>query len=244
MIRLLAAPFLALAFALPTLAAPLDEQQTASELQGVVKELNALDRWLDEASKRQANLQAELKSQDVSVAQISRQVRNTDASLAETAVEIDQLETERNDLSVVRAMQAQRIAQHVNAAYRLQGQDVVKALLNQESPHDFERILRYHRYFSDARMDVLRGYQETLVAIEANHTELQAQQVQLSTTKQQLSARRDELQARRSERATLIDTLAKEMTSKSARAAALRADQARLEALVKELQRRKRNKKH
>ena len=222
-----------------THAEPIDEAATASELAAVVKELNALHTWLDEASARQARLQSELKSQDESVSRITRQVRDTDAALISTSSRIENLEVERNRLSVVRAKQAQRIAQHLNAAYRLQGQDVVKALLNQESPSDFERMLRYHRYFSDARMDALRGYQETLQALEANHKRLAGERQQLVDTRAALESRKTALESQRAERTSLIARLADEVSSKTARAAALREDRKRLEALVRELARRR-----
>ncbi len=229
----------ALTFSMLAWPQPVDEASTAAELKEIVEELNALDEWLDEASRKQARLQTELKSQDHAVSDITGKVRRTDQALATIETEIGGLETERNRLSVVRAKQAHRISQHVNAAYRLQGQDVVKALLNQESPSDFERMLRYHRYFSDARMEALKGYQATLVAIEDNHSQLDAERTRLTDTRQQLEGRRAELESQRSERSTLIARLAEEFSSKSARAQALRADRNRLEALVRELQRRR-----
>ncbi len=220
-------------------AEDIDEAATASELKQIVSELNALGDWLDDAGKRQAKLQSELKAQDQAVSQVTRDVRTTDAALSATQVEIASLEVERNELSVVRAKQAQRIAQHVNAAYRLQGQDVVKALLNQESPSDFERMLRYHRYFSDARLEALRGYQQTLLKIDSNQQELNQERARLTDTRATLAARKVALESQRGERADLIARLAREVTSKTARAEKLREDRARLEALVQELARRK-----
>ena len=58
--------------------------------------------------------------------------------------------------------QAERIATHIAAAYRLTGQDFLKQLLNQESPDTLDRMMRYHRYFSESRIQAMAEYRERL----------------------------------------------------------------------------------
>ena len=237
--QLIAALIVASCVASAPNAEPIDEAATERELATVIENLNALDQWLDDASARQVEMQRSLKTQDQRIAGISTELRQTDESLTRTKEEIETLETERNALSVVRAKQAQRISQHVNAAYRLQGQDVVKALFNQESPADFERMLRYHRYFSDARMEALEGYQVTLTALDENRRNLTSQRLNLQATRTTLQQAQSELKSSREERSELIAKLTSEITDKEAEVRRLRADRRRLEALLKELARRK-----
>ena len=50
------------------------------------------------------------------------------------------------------------------AAHRLAGEDFFKLILNQESPETFDRMIRYHRYFSDARIATLEEYRAHLAS--------------------------------------------------------------------------------
>ena len=47
----------------------------------------------------------------------------------------------------------------------LAGQDFLKLLLNQEDPEEFDRMLRYHQYFSRARAELLSDYRATMTEI-------------------------------------------------------------------------------
>ena len=90
-------------------------------------------------------------------------------------------------MTTLRDEQAQLIANHLAAAYRLSGEDFLKLLLNQQSPELLERMLRYHRYFSAARTETLTEYQETLTDIEANAAAKQAREQALARAAEQIS---------------------------------------------------------
>ena len=151
------------------LSAPANDQEQANQaLKGILGELNQLDRWLNDAERKQAGLQKELAGHDQRVADVSRALASTDKSLRDGAQEVARLQSERSELDRQKEAQASRISRHINAAYRLQRQDVVRAMLNDEAPSDMDRMLRYHRYFSDARMESVRAFQTTLHAITQN----------------------------------------------------------------------------
>ena len=146
----------AIALAVGSFADDGDEAQ--SELEETLDELNALDSWLGVTSSRLTKLQREVKRRDESIAEVSRQLDATSNSLIETRKAIGDLEVEQESLLAQRKKQAQRIAVHVRQAYRLSGQDFFKMLLSQENPDTFDRMIRYHGYFSKARADALQEY--------------------------------------------------------------------------------------
>ena len=114
--------------------------------------------------------------------------------------ELAALDAQHAELSALRDEQAQLIANHLAAAYRLSGEDFLKLLLNQQSPELVERMLRYHGYFSAARTEALTEYQETLTAIEANAAAKQAREQALAKQQSDLDGDRAELRAKREAR--------------------------------------------
>lgn len=227
----------------PALATTASEQERASkELQAIAGELNQLDRWLNDAERQQASLQKELQQHDGRVAEVSRKLSDIDNQLAAGERTVRQLEAEAAGLQASREAQAGRIARHINAAYRLQRQDVVRALLNEEAPADLDRMLRYHRYFSDARMQAIRSMQTTLVALKSNQRALRSEREALQQSRAGLVDAQAELERRRVQRSELIRRLSRDMASKNVRQKQLLADRQRLEKLLAELERRQREK--
>ena len=221
-------------------ADPTDQASAQAALAKVTEELNALDTWLTEAERKQVAWQKDLAQQDRAVAKVSAEVRAINKQLDTAQAEIEKLSAEQSVLAKERDHQAARIAHHVTAAFRLQRQDVVKALLNQEQPDDFERLLRYHRHFSDARMQAVRNYQTTLSALDANQRQLETERQGLTNTRTELVSQEQSLASKREQRKDLIASLAQEVLDKSSRRTALQADRNRLQRLIAELSRRAR----
>jgi len=219
-------------------AAASDQEQANQALKVIVNELNQLDRWLNDAERKQASLQKELAGHDQRVAEVSRALASTDKSLREGEQEVARLQSERVKLEQQKEAQASRISRHINAAYRLQRQDVVRAMLNDEAPADMDRMLRYHRYFSDARMESVRAFQTTLHAITDNEERLGVERNSLEKNREELLGKQTDLDSRREERTGLIRQLARDVADKSARQKQLSADRQRLERLLAELARR------
>ena len=117
---------------------------------------------------------------------------------------------------------------------------MVRAFLNDEAPADMDRMLHYHRYFSDARMQTMRTYQTTLTAIADNESSLETEQSALRSRRSELEVRQSELESGRAQRSTLIQSLARDMADKLARQKQLAGDRQRLERLLAELSRRAR----
>ncbi len=211
------------------------EEATAAALKETLNRLNALNEWLTEADKRKVVLQQELKAQDMAIAAINKDVRDLTDALADTQTTLELLNTRQSDLTAKRLQQAQLIAEHVAAAYRLTGQDVLKQLLNQQSPDEFQRMIRYHRAFSESRLQVLASYQETLKDLEETSQKVAEQQDTQRKQQAALVEEQNRLTADRQTRAQVIDDLAAETKNRTEEARILEQDRARLEQLLTRL---------
>ena len=225
----------------PYLRGAEDEAGTERRLDAVVEELNALDAWLDDADRRMTGLQRELAAADLGVAAAGGRLREVDAELARTRAKLAALAEERVGFEARRLRQARRIAAHVRDAYRYSGRDFFKVLLNQDDPAAFDRMIRYHGYFSRARLDALEDYRRVLVTIDENEGAALDRRRVLATQQEELARRQQSLAARSDEREALIDGLSREVSDREEQRKRLTEDRARLEALLAELRRRARD---
>ncbi len=215
-----------------------DESGTERRLGTVVEELNALDAWLDDAGRRMARLQRDLAAADREVAGTGRRIRNLDAELSASRARLAGLAEERAGIEERRVEQARRIARHVREAYRHSGRDFFKVLLNQTDPTAFDRMIRYHGYFSRARLDTVEEYRRVLRTIGENERAIGERRRALAEQQSELAQRQGALVARRAEREGLIAELSREVTDREGQRLRLTEDRKRLETLLAELRRR------
>jgi len=208
------------------------------ELSTLTRRLNDLSAWFSDAEKTQRDWQTELKRIDEAVAAASHEIKDLEKQLADIEQSLAELEAERTRLEAARDEQAQLIAQHLAAAYRLQGQDFFKMLLNQQNPDRFDRMIRYHEYFSAARAETLAEYKKTLVELAANADATRAREQTLRDRQQTLDGERSELIAKRKDRERHLASLGAEMQDKAKERTRLSKDRDRLQALIVELTRR------
>lgn len=220
------------------LSAASEREEAQRALEDVVSRLNALNVWLDEAEERRVRWLGEVKAKDREVASVSQAVDEATAALAVVMRSLGKLETEQRELLEKRERQATKIGEHLAAAYRLDGRDLVQLLLNQESPDSFDRMIRYHQYFSAARLSALREYQETLEALAANRQALKERAAEQQARQEELAERQATLIEERDQRRQVIAQLDAEAEGKAAQRQRLDTDRDRLERLLDELNRR------
>jgi septal ring factor EnvC (AmiA/AmiB activator) len=215
-----------------------DANGTAKQLQSTIERLNALDEWFSEAEKKRAVWLVELQRQDRDISHLNVEVERTATLLRTTQNELVELKTEVETTESLKKTQATRIATHIAAAYRLTGQDFLKQLLNQESPDTLDRMMRYHRFFSTSRLEVMVAYRETLIILATLNVELESQQETQQTRRQALETEKQGLSEERVTRSGLISQLDSEKETRGQEYDRLKQDRVRLENLLTELRRR------
>ena len=159
------------------------------ELDEVVKRLNALDTWLDDAGQRIAKGQSEVASADRRVADANRRVRELDARIEAGDAELQRLGVERERLGNARRRQGEQVAQHLRDAWRFKERDPLRALLNLEDPRALDRMVRYHAAFAKARLAVVDELRETLTQLEQNQLDRDREQRTLEESRKSVAAR-------------------------------------------------------
>ncbi len=219
-------------------AASADPAATRQALDVVVERLNALTEWFDEAEEQRVRWLSDLKRKDTQVSKVAAEVELANQDLQAVNVDLAALRVTQSGLETQRQEQAAKIAEHLAATYRMNGEDFLKLLLNQESPDALDRMARYHRYFTQARMAALQEFQSTLDELEVNRHKLESRQADERAKREDLNQRRLALVREREQRKGLIAELDEDVESKTRERTRLETDRLRLEQLLAELRRR------
>jgi murein hydrolase activator len=215
-----------------------DLEQARREMSRITERLNDLGRWFNRAERQEIAWQRELQQVDGEIDSTRNRIRRVEAEARELQTELDRLTAEGARLAGERDAQARRIGEHLGAAARLSGEDFFKLLLNQEDPAELDRIMRYHRYFSEARLESLQDFQATLTELQANTAQTETRRSELQAQIDRLRDSERELSAQRRERERLLAQLAEDRQDREKERERLTADQARLGELIAELSRR------
>ena len=212
-----------------------EQTQLESQIEATTEALNSLDSWLSEAEMRRVQLLREVRARDQAVSQSQAEVAASDEALNKLRSELAELAAQGEALAAKQETDAQRMAKHIAAAYRLSGQDFLRMLLDQESAQTAERMMIYHRYLIDARRQALESYRRLSAEIAQNARDLQRRQAAQSEERQRLATRRGQLESKRQERWALIEKLDAEVEGKQSERERLTRDRERLQALFTKL---------
>ena len=131
-----------------------------------------------------------------------------------------------------RKNQQTQIAEQMRAAHKLGEQSEVKVLLNQESPDQVSRIMKYHSYFMEAHTAKMKSYLETITRIDALTPEIEKKTLELAGMQSALDSQRDALKNIHGERAQALAKVNEDLKSKNQALKQLSEDRRKLQALL------------
>ena len=219
----------------PAGAAPAEDERIRGKLIELTKQLNSLDSWLSEADQQRAQLLADIREKDHAVAEAADAVAASDTVLATIETQLAALQDDRYEYRIKQSREAQRIGKHVAAAYRLRGEGFFKLLLDQRDPAKAERLLVYHRYLINARIDAYESFRRASAQLGRNTRALAERRVAARRERQRLIRHREELESTRTQRQGLIAALERDVEDRVSQREALSRDQKQLQALIAEL---------
>jgi len=215
-----------------------DESETRAELAEITETLNDLDSWFGGTDRKRAALEREIAEHDDKVADASAAVAAAAAKAAVLRDEIAQLERDAVPLREARARAARLVADHLQSAYRLAGEDFFRLLMNDESVDRLERMARYHRYFSAAQVDALERYNKALAALAVQEETLEQRVTEATASEAEHARRIAALEDLRGENTDLLGRLKEEQKDRAQERDRLEADRQRLESLLAAISRK------
>lgn len=221
----------------PAVTALSEDAEAEQALGEIVDQLNALEEWFSAAEKQTAAIEQQIKTQDQAIDRLGEQRRASETSLAAIRNSVAELEQEQNRLREDITAQRAAIVAHLQAAFRLSGDDFVKQILSQNSNADADRLMRYHGYFSEQRVAEMARFKANLTELTDTEQRLNLQLKKQTEQAQTLKEQSQALKEQRRDRRRAIQALADQRKTKADQQAALVADSERLRKLINELRR-------
>jgi murein hydrolase activator len=206
-----------------------DEKAEMAKLQ---KEIEALQKELKNVQGTRSSLQKELEKSEIQINTLQKKANDINKQLKEQDKELEKLKNERSQLEQARKNQQAQIAEQMRAAHKLGEQSEVKVLLNQESPDQLSRIMKYHSYFMAAHTSKMQAYLDTITRIDTLTPEIEKKTLELGSMQAELDAQRIRLKTIHGQRQQALAKVNSQLKNKSQELNQLNNDRRRLQALL------------
>ncbi|PNG45071.1 peptidase M23 [Pseudomonas asplenii] len=213
-----------------------ERAQTQQQLDATRQDIAELKKLLGKVQEEKSGVQKELKGTETELGKLQKQVDALQKELQKSESELQRLDAEKKKLQSARTEQQRLIAIQARAAYQNGRQEYLKLLLNQQNPEKFARTLTYYDYLSQARLEQLKSFNETLRQLANVEKDIGLQQAQLLVQKSDLDTQREALEKVRKERQQVLAKLNDDVKARDQKLAAREQDQADLSKVLKTIE--------
>ncbi|WLG22967.1 murein hydrolase activator EnvC [Pseudomonas sp. FP1154] len=213
-----------------------ERAQTQQQLDATRQDIAELKKLLGKLQEEKSGVQKDLRGTETEMGKLEKQVDALQQELKKSESELQRLDTEKKKLQSARTEQQKLIAIQARAAYQNGRQEYLKLLLNQQNPEKFARTLTYYDYLSQARLEQLKSFNETLRQLANVEKEIELQQAQLLVQKSSLDTQREELEKVRKERQVALAKLNEDVKARDSKLKAREQDQAQLAKVLKTIE--------
>ena len=213
-----------------------ERAQTQQQLEATRQDIGELKKLLGKLQEEKSGVQKDLRSTETDIGKLEKQVEELQKELKKSEGELLRLDSEKKKLNSAKVEQQRLIAIQARAAFQGGRQEYLKMLLNQQHPEKFARTLTYYDYLSQARLEQLKGFNETLRQLANVEADINQQQAQLLTQKSDLDSQRAELDKVKAERQQVLAKLNKDVKDRDQKLQAREQDQADLAKVLKTIE--------
>ncbi|MBD8707483.1 murein hydrolase activator EnvC [Pseudomonas sp. CFBP 13711] len=213
-----------------------DRAQTQKQLDATRQDITELKKALSQLQEEKSGVQKDLRSTETEMGKLEKQVEALQKELKKTESELQRLDQEKKKLQSARVEQQRLIAIQARAAYQSGRQEYLKLLLNQQNPEKFARTLAYYDYLSQARLEQLRNFNETLRQLAGVEKDIDLQQAQLLVQKSSLDDQKAQLDTVRQERQVALAKLNQDYKVRDQKLQSRQQDQADLTKVLKTIE--------
>jgi len=213
-----------------------ERAQTQQQLDATRQDIAELKKLLGQLQQEKSGVQKDLRGTETEIGKLQKQVEALQQELKKTEGELERLDKEKKKLQSARVEQQRLIAIQARSAYQNGREEYLKLLLNQQNPEKFARTLTYYDYLSQARLEQLRSFNETLRQLANVEKDIALQQAQLLAQQGTLETQRQDLEKVRAERQKVLAKLNSDVKARDQKLAAREQDQADLAQVLKTIE--------
>ena len=209
--------------------------KTNQQLSDIQQAINQQKQNLSSTNVEISDLEQQLKTDDLAIGKIAKNLANTTSELATTRKKLDQLSTEKKQLELAKKQQEQILAKQLRAAYSTGHHDYIKLILNQEKPSSVQRTITHYQYLNTARIKEIEAFKSTITQLNDVTQQYQQQAEQLSQLTQTQSQQKQILELSKTKQKQTLQALNKKALTEQQKLAKLEREESALVSLLRKM---------
>ena len=169
--------FVVLLIAISTCSSNAPGQSKNQRLQEVDKELQEIQIWLSENNKLKQDWLNELMLADLEVQAVKKTISQSYQRLQTSQQSLQKLEERGVRLKNKHNVLSSSLYKHIQNTYKLQKSSPLKKLLEGESIDRFDQMMRFNSYITQATLELLNDYENSLNAVSYTHLTLPTKRI-------------------------------------------------------------------
>jgi septal ring factor EnvC (AmiA/AmiB activator) len=211
------------------------QQQNTSQLNDVQQAIAEQESNIFKTNKNRANLEHQLKNDDLAIAKAAKAISDTDQQLNVTNRKITALSKEKQQLTAQKKRQERLLAQQLRSAYTSGQHNYLKLVLNQDKSEKIQRTISYYQYLNKARIKEIDKFEATITQLMQVTTQHQDQVAKLKILKVNQQQQEQSLSKNKNKRSKTLASLSKKLLSSKQKLAKLKAEETNLTAALQKL---------
>ncbi|QKJ89044.1 murein hydrolase activator [Paramixta manurensis] len=220
---------------LPFYTAAADDSK--SQLKSIQQDIAAKEKSVKQQKVQRSKLLDQLQSQEKTIAEASRKLRQTRLSLSAIDKEIDGLTRSIAKLQKQQAQQEDLLSRQLDAAFRQGKHSGLQLVLSGEESQRSERILAYFGYLNEARQKTIGELQQTRTELGTQKAALEQKQTQQKSLLAEQQTQQTKLEQARSARKQTLTTLESSLQKDQADLVEMRENESRLQDKIAKAER-------
>ena len=229
--------FLCLLLVYPSLVEA-DEKQalTEKQLKALTSNIASLKKTMQKQEGDSRQLSASLRKSEVAIGRLAKQIKALDSQLKGLDSRAETLEDKRDELRKELSSRAKIIEKQIGQQYQMGQQARLQLLLTQRDPETLDRTIRYYDFVNDALKKDMLAFKEKLADLSGTEELLSDTEKSIVSKRNELRAEVEALKTSRTQRKATLAKLHKALSNDSKKLKQLKLDQARLQAVLKEIE--------
>ncbi len=211
--------------------------QSQKELKNVQSRIELQIKALEKQHKEKAYLIQNLEIVEKNQAKLATNSLFLESKIKNNNQSIKVLNTKRNSLLKQKKLIESQINNILVSIYRLSRESQVKLFLNQENPKKISRTLLFTKYIEASHNTLLTSHRETIKKIDNISQTMRTEREKNTRQLTQLDQEKKAISTNLLERKKLLTLLNKQITTNQQKLNTLRANQRRLQSLIKAVER-------
>jgi septal ring factor EnvC (AmiA/AmiB activator) len=213
-----------------------DQHASQQQLEQLKSRIQSVDKWLNKANSEKSGLSKQLRKVEREISRTHLKIKELNSQVKKLGTQVVALRKTEKAQQQALQQQTTQLTQQLKAIYLQGKQPAIKLLLDSDDPQNLSRYMQYFSYLKDARGEKIKAFESALDKLDKTKRRILEQQAQISRNKDTLRKTESKLKSESIKRKKVLAKLEQSIASESKRLQKLKDDQARLEALLHEVE--------